>query len=535
MTNSSVDPNLGQVLINRYRLIELIGQGSMGKVYRAEDQLLGGVTVAVKFLAQALLSERMKLRFAHEARTGAQLGQRSLHIVRVLDYGVHHEAPFYVMEYMEGINLSDLIGTQPLPLDQFLHLMRHMSLGLQCAHAGIKIDGQHCQVIHRDIKPSNAFVINDPSLGTLAKVLDFGIAHFLSDNSDGKQTGAFMGTLAYCSPEQIAGKDLDHRSDIYSLGITMFEMLTSHIPIQAEANSLGSWFQAHRSQTPKRIAEVKPELQIPASLENLIMDCMAKSPNQRPQSMTDILAVLQSLIDIHETPKSSNPSLKNRAAEAQGMGQKTTWATEETARSTRHKVSTPNPQQRFWSIEDAGWNVQWPDNKPLADIVFSQVLQTDREEATALTVMLTGAEVRQRLLNARYNQFLYTIHPHPMILWITTLYDRISGPRWLPCYLDLKDPRGFKTTELLSQTGYYPLIFFAREDSEQPANVCTVPIAPYQRQVFQDWLRLSRGAVMPGSAAMSKQLLKAELEKIKPTILIKLETAQHLSIQGLSY
>lgn len=534
MTDSSVDPNLGQVLINRYRLVEMIGQGSMGKVYRAEDQLLGGVTVAVKFLAQALLSERMKLRFAHEARTGAQLGQRSLHIVRVLDYGVHQEAPFYVMEYMEGINLSDLISAQPLPLDQFLHLMRHMSLGLQCAHAGIKIDGQHCQVIHRDIKPSNAFVITDPSLGTLAKVLDFGIAHFLSDSSDSKQTGAFMGTLAYCSPEQIAGKDLDHRSDIYSLGITMFEMLTSHIPIQAQENSLGSWFQAHRSQPPKTIAEVRPNLQVPADLETLIMDCMAKSPDQRPQSMTDILAVLQSLIETQTSPNGGHPGAENGAVYAQGSGQQTTWATEEITRGTYHDISHPNPQQQFWSIEDAGWNVQWPKDKPIADIVFPQVLTTQKQKATALTVMLPGSEVRQRLLNARYNQFLYTIHPHPMVLWITTIYDRMSGPRWLPCYLDLKDPRGKKTTELLSQTGYYPLIFFAREDPEQPANVCTVPIAPYQRQVFQDWLRMSQGAVVPGSAAVSKQMLKAELDKIKPTILIKLETAQHISIQGLS-
>jgi len=176
-------------------------------------------------------------------------------------------------------------------------LMRHMCLGLECAHQGIKIDGKHCQVIHRDIKPSNAFVISDPSLGTLAKVLDFGIAQFLSDTTESNQTGSFMGTLAYCSPEQIAGKDLDHRSDIYSLGVTMFEVLTGHIPIQAETNSIGSWYHAHRSQVPKTFDQVAPGLTIPASLNDLIMSCMAKSPDERPQSMTDILAVIQALID----------------------------------------------------------------------------------------------------------------------------------------------------------------------------------------------------------------------------------------------
>ena len=116
MTQDKPDPNIGQLLINRYRLIGLAGQGSMGRVYIAEDELLGGVTVAVKFLAQTLLNDRMRARFASEAQTGAQLGQRSLHIVRVLDYGVHvNSVPFYVMEYMEGQNLSEIIIDRPLP------------------------------------------------------------------------------------------------------------------------------------------------------------------------------------------------------------------------------------------------------------------------------------------------------------------------------------------------------------------------------------------------------------------------------------
>ncbi|WP_299405774.1 serine/threonine-protein kinase [Acaryochloris sp. IP29b_bin.148] len=525
MMDSSTDPNLGQILINRYRLAELIGQGSMGKVYRAEDQLLGGVTVAVKFLAQTLLSEKMKMRFAHEARTGAQLGQRSLHIVRVLDYGVHrNEAPFYVMEYMEGRNLSDLIAFKPLEISQFLRLMRHICLGLECAHQGIKIDGQHCQVIHRDIKPSNAFVISDPSLGSLAKVLDFGIAQFLSDSTESNQTGSFMGTLAYCSPEQIAGQDLDSRSDIYSLGITMFEVLTGHIPIQASTNSIGSWYHAHRSQAPKTLAQVAPALSLPDALNELIMACMAKSPGDRPQTMAEILSILQSLLakdlDDGRSPMGEPVIQEQRKTDQSTMSDRV--RTSEAARVP----SIPNPQQRFWSIEDAGWNVSWPATKPIADIVFPQFLQTEKEEAVALWVMLPRSEVSQRLLNTRYNQFLCTIHPHPMVLWITTIYDPLSGPKWLPCYLDLKDARGEKAVKLLSQKGYYPLIFFAREDPEQPANVCTVPIAPYQKQIFQDWLRISRGAVVPGSAMTSKQMLKAELEKIKPNILIKLENAQ---------
>jgi len=533
MIDAQADPNLGQVLINRYQLVELIGQGSMGKVYRAEDELLGGVTVAVKFLAQTLLSEKMKLRFAHEARTGAQLGQRSLHIVRVLDYGVHrNEAPFYVMEYMEGKNLSDLIAEQPLDVQQFLQLMRHICLGVECAHQGIKIDGQKCQVIHRDIKPSNAFVISDPSLGALAKVLDFGIAQFLSDSSESSQTGSFMGTLAYCSPEQIAGSELDNRSDIYSLGITMFEVLTGHIPIQATTNSIGSWYQAHQAQAPKTFAQVAPWLNIPSSLEDLIMACMTKSPKDRPQNMGEIISVIQSLMD--QNGEESNPSTQDSQTDGIQLENPATVSDDRQALGAAHVRSIPNPQQRFLSIEDAGWQVAWPAQKPIADIVFPQFLNTEKEQAVALWVMLPRTEVSRRLLSTRYNQFLCTIHPHPMVLWITTIYDPLSGPKWLPCYLDLKDPRGEMVVELLSQKGYYPLIFFAREDPEQPANVCTVPIAPYQKQIFQDWLRMSRGAVVPGGAMTSKNMLKTELEKIKPNILIKLENAQEekLQVQG---
>ena len=293
-----VDPNIGQLLLNRYRLAKLVGQGSMGRVYLAEDQTLDGVPVAAKFLSQALLSDRMKTRFAQEARTGAKLGHRSNHIVRVIDYGVNSaDVPFYIMEYMEsGDSLSDVIADEPLSLHRFLNLMRQVCLGLQSAHAGIKLDGQLYQVVHRDIKPSNVFVIPDPALGELAKVLDFGIAQFLSDQTEGTQTRSFMGTLAYASPEQIEGQDIDGRSDIYSLGITMFEVLTRRMPVEPATNSIGrAGTKAHRSQSPRKLSEVAPQLQLPPALVDLIMGCMEKGPANRPQSVAEILDILQLL------------------------------------------------------------------------------------------------------------------------------------------------------------------------------------------------------------------------------------------------
>ena len=232
----------------------------MGSVYRAEDQLLGGVTVAVKFLSQTLLGEKMAQQFAQEARAGALLGHQSLHIVRVLDYGLHEEQiPFYVMECIEGMNLEQLLQVkQSLSLPRFLRLMGQVCSGLQCAHQGINVDNDLYQVIHRDVKPSNIFVTHNESLGELAKLLDIGIADFLNQTQTDSAAQPFMGTLAYGSPEQISGQRPDIRSDIYSLGVTMFESLTGELPIQAEVNTFDFWHRAHCQQPPRSFAQAAP-------------------------------------------------------------------------------------------------------------------------------------------------------------------------------------------------------------------------------------------------------------------------------------
>ena len=518
--DDNFDPNIGQILVNRYRLMELIGQGSMGKVYRAEDQLLGGVTVAVKFLSQTLLNANMKQRFADEARTGAQLGQRSIHIVRVLDYGVHQNgAPFYVMEYMEGKNLSDLIEPGPLGVERFIHLARHICLGLQCAHEGIKIDGAICKIVHRDVKPSNVFVISDPGLGEVAKVLDFGIAKLFRDTVESSQTRSFMGTLAYCSPEQIEGKDLGDRSDIYSLGITMFEALTGKMPIEPDAHTLLSWYKAHRNKPPKTFAIAAPQLKLPLALKDLIMGCMAKSPEDRPFSMIEILKTLDGIRDRIQGRTTATP----QSPASPSPGPEISEPTAPTPRRDPSKQTNvpiiPLPQQRFWSVEQAGWTVPWPQDKPIAQIVFPRILASDQDEAVGLWVMLSRTEIQQRLLSTRYNHFLCLLAPHPMLLWITAIYDQQLGVRWLPCYLDLKLERSQQFVRSLSQKGYYLLLFFASEDIEEPANVKTLTISPHQRQLFQDWLMMAQQAISTDKPTASKQILKSEFDRIKPNLL----------------
>ena len=533
MTGDKNDPNIGQLLINRYRLVGVAGQGSMGKVYVAEDELLGGVTVAVKFLAQTLLNDRMKERFASEAQTGAQLGQRSFHIVRVLDYGVHvNSVPFYVMEYMEGQNLSDLIVDRPLPISRFYALMRHISEGLKYAHEGILRNGSNVSIVHRDIKPSNVYVIQDPSLGELAKVLDFGIAKFLTDQVDPSQSRSFMGTLAYCSPEQIEGQDLDGRSDIYSLGITMFEVLTCKMPIEPETHSIGSWYQAHRKISPKRLITANPDLKIPKALDDLIMACMEKMPEYRPQSMQEIIDCLET-IRTAETAQNKSTDTPLQGTPSQSINSKTTQLQDDVeVQATQHEVAphgfekpSLDIQQRFLSVEDASWAVTWPNTKPTAQIVFPDIVKAQHQTAVALWVMLESAEVQRRLLSARYNHFLFMPEPHPMILWITTIFDSSLGPRWMPCYLDLKTKRGKLSALLLAETGYYPMIYFSLEHPEQPSNVRTNAISPEQCENFKSWVTQADAIPGRGYAHLSKAHLKKAYEQEKPKILQKLQAA----------
>ncbi|MBD2102448.1 serine/threonine-protein kinase [Leptolyngbya sp. FACHB-261] len=299
MPTSVTDPLQGQVFAGRYRLVSLLGQGGMGRVYRAEDQQLGNTPVAVKLLTQIQSdgTDTLQTRFEREAHICALLSHRSLHIVRVSDYGMgENQVPFYVMECLEGPNLRELIARRRLPLTRFLALARQICAGLQVAHEGIKVNGSHYPVIHRDLKPSNIVVIPDTTLDELVKILDFGIAKFVSEQGTlSLQTTSYVGTLAYSSPEQMQGLPLDARSDLYSLGIILYEMLTGVLPLQSSTHSFAGWYHAHQSQEPRTFEAVGLSRQLPPVLEDLVMACLAKNPQDRPQSAAEVLATLKSL------------------------------------------------------------------------------------------------------------------------------------------------------------------------------------------------------------------------------------------------
>ena len=516
----TTDSNLGRLLANRYRLAELIGKGAMGRVYRAEDTLLGGV-IAVKFLSQTLLNPKMRDRFKSEARTCAQLGRKSIHIVNVIDYGVtdyqEEEVPFYVMEYLQGQSLTEVISNQPLPLPRFLTIARQIALGLQCAHQGIVIDANVYPIIHRDIKPSNILVSRDASLGELVKILDFGISKLLQADSD--QTSSYMGTLAYSSPEQMEGRELDSRSDIYSLGVMLYEMLTGKMPLHVETHAFGAWYKAHHSQPPRSFEVVGPNLKLPKALENLVMSCLAKTPNERPQSIADIIKVLEPLAlrysDTDRAVKDLDRILQRKPV--------------------RSPVASPPDRPPL--IEELCQTVTWPKDKPTAQIVFAQTLMLDRGVIPAVWVMLPQKEIQNlqvyRLYNVIYKNFLCALSPHPMLLWITGIYNRKrsqpvngkqeQGTRWLLCYLDLKALQGQEMIRLLIEKGEYQVLLFALEQPDDCLHAMTIAINQSQRLQLQEWAIVSQSGRSIGQPTLSKNLLKAEFDKLKPGITTEME------------
>jgi serine/threonine-protein kinase len=484
------DENYGRLLVQRYQLLEVAGKGSMGQVYQAKDTLLGGVKVAVKFLSRARITQRVRDRFMREATISALLGERSIHIVKVRDYGLdEQEMPFYVMELLQGDSLKDIMQNQPMPVPKFLNFTRQICLGLQCAHDGIELEGAVSQVVHRDIKPSNIIVIKDATLGELVKVLDFGIALLQSDDSP---TG-FMGTPAYCSPEQMDGKVLDGRSDIYSLGIMMFQMLTGELPLKPKTSSFEGWFQVHHYEQPKTFTEVRAKLSLPSALIDLVNRCMSKKVEGRPNSVTEILAQIEQI----EQSISSN---------------------------SKQSAEELSQEYAFSTIDKLCYQHSWPSDKPRAEIVFPKLIDYSSGEIATLWIMLSREEIERYRSNRPHSQFLFVASPHPMLLWVTALYQDDEHHRMLPCYLDLKKPVGEKTLEILTKTGKYRLLLFALEGEERCVAVVEGTIPDKKVIRLREWAKESINSPAAHSQQKeSRRWLKEEFDNLKPKLLASLQ------------
>jgi len=282
------DPLLGRVLNGRFELIRLIGEGGMGRVYEAVQSPLGR-RVAIKVLHPTLpvsSDPHFQRRFLQEAALTARL--HSPNTVSMLDYGQTEDGIYYLaMEYLEGDTLLQTLQRDgALPWEQVVQLTQQICRSLKEAHA--------LGVVHRDLKPANVILVRDGDQ-VLAKVLDFGLVKTISAepgqvDPEITQRGTFLGSPTYMSPEQ-ARNESDTRSDVYSLGVLTFHMLIGRPPFVS--SDYVELLFAHHRQPPPSFKHLRPDLDIPASLEAVVRKCMEKAPDARYQSMDELITALR--------------------------------------------------------------------------------------------------------------------------------------------------------------------------------------------------------------------------------------------------
>ena len=278
------DDSLPRLLGDRYRLEATLGHGGMGIVYRATDLTMHR-SVAVKLIRGTdgvELDEEVAGRFLREAKNTARIQHE--HIIEVFDLGRSPEGDlFFVMELLEGESLSARIRRDgKLTPDATVHIGRQICEALHVAHAA--------GIIHRDLKPANVMLISRAGDDDYVKVLDFGVAKSYSPDQQTQltHTGMLVGTVEYMAPEQIMGKIVDGRTDVYSLGIVLYRMLTGRMPFRD--GGVPSLIHAHLNVAPKAIRELEPE--VSHTLEKAVMRALCKDPRDRYPSMADFARAL---------------------------------------------------------------------------------------------------------------------------------------------------------------------------------------------------------------------------------------------------
>jgi serine/threonine-protein kinase len=263
--SGNLDLSPGQTFAGRYRIEQILGRGGMGVVYKAIDTQLDE-TVAIKTLPGDVMQRSPEdlERFKREIRLARKITHRN--VLRTYDYGEADGVYFISMEFVRGYTLSELEQeTRELATRAAMGIARQICRGLHAAHEQ--------GIIHRDIKPQNVLI---DSKGEV-KLMDFGIARVAESTEAMTQAGLIVGTPHYMSPEQVQGNTLDPRSDVYSMGILIYEMLVGRRPF--EATSLTGVLAAHITEKPKPVVDVRPE--VGQQISDIIMRCLAKDPKQR--------------------------------------------------------------------------------------------------------------------------------------------------------------------------------------------------------------------------------------------------------------
>jgi hypothetical protein len=261
--------------IGKYEVIRLIGEGGMGRVHEASDPVINR-RVAIKTVSQAVLgSPEARARFLREAQAAGQLSHPNL--ITIFDVGEHDGVPYIVMELLEGEELTDTIAKGKLSVEMKLRVMSDVCRGLAYAHAK--------GLVHRDIKPANIFVTTE----RLVKILDFGLARGLM--SDVTQTGNVVGTPSYMAPEQVRGETIDQRSDVFSAGVVLYELLSGKRPFKGD--SVAATIFSVLEHEPEPLDRIDPNMN--PDLARIVERALAKLPAARYQRIDDMLADLTTI------------------------------------------------------------------------------------------------------------------------------------------------------------------------------------------------------------------------------------------------
>ncbi len=305
--------------VGEYRVEQKLGEGGFGSVYRAVHPLIGKAAAVKVLNRQWSANPAMVQRFVSEARAVNQIRHRN--IIDIFSFGQLDDGrQYYVMELLEGHSLEEYLDTRgPLPPEVAIPILRQVARALDAAHgAGIA---------HRDLKPDNVFLVIDEEGGIFPKLLDFGIAKLLTDSSaeHKTRTGTPMGTPHYMSPEQCRGKDVDHRTDIYSFGVMAHRVLTGQLPF--DGDDVLSILVKHTTAAPPPMSTARPEL--PAALDAPVLRMLEKEPAARPATLLEAM-----------------DELSRAASGGTGAPRSSTFAQGVVARSNAHTLPAPGESRR---------------------------------------------------------------------------------------------------------------------------------------------------------------------------------------------
>ncbi len=282
------DPLIGTKLSGKYEILSVLGMGGMGVVYKGRQDVMDRI-VAIKMLQAHFVSDSHSVkRFQQEGKATCKLNHP--HIITVYDFGLsqHGGQPFIVMDYLQGVSLSDVIKQEGQ-----VSVDRAVKIFIQAAEA---LGHAHKQgVVHRDLKPSNIVLVDYDGDKDFVKVVDFGVAQIIEERgTEGQrltQMGEVCGSPVYMSPEQCQGHQLDHRSDIYSMGVVMYETLTNRLPLLGK--TMVETMRKHMEDRPAPLSKARPDLYIPERVERVIMKALEKKPDARFATMEQLAQELE--------------------------------------------------------------------------------------------------------------------------------------------------------------------------------------------------------------------------------------------------